>query len=510
MGGQKTNYDEQPLLGNNEHGEPLRKDAQWKGVKEGGRTCNDIVFGILFLLMVGGMVAVASVGFSKGDPSKLVPTNEWKWVPEEIKKQYWFQDQVAHTKQDVDILGGALGLSFLLSFLWIGALRYFTKAFIYLSLFLGVLAMLGLGVYTIVLGSHKDNQPLRVTSYICFGVAVIIVIAIFFLRGRIALTSALFNECCHGVQHNPAIFVVTVLVGSVVAAFSVTWVAAFIYLYSIPSDEVQLIGPEEVGSAITYPTFNEKLRNLMFYQIFAYFWTSSFLSAVLQVSIAGAMAQWYFSRDVHGYKGSTGSPAFNSLGRALSYSFGSLALGSLILAIMQFINFLLEQTKKSNRTNRVVVFLISIVQCFLACFTAIAKWISKFAYIYIAMHGDSFCSSAKNVSQLISRSAFTTVVVDALGQFVLFVGKLFGTALTTLAAVIALHALDREVSGVTISLVVVISFTIFHIFGHVIGVGVDTVLVCYLEDLERNKESGLYVSPEVHRMLQHRAKQIQH
>lgn len=44
------------------------------------------------------------------------------------------------------------------------------------------------------------------------------------------------------------------------------------------------------------------------------------------------------------------------------------------------------------------------------------------------MHGDSFCTSAKNVFNLVSRNMFSAVVVDLLGEFVLFVGKLLGTA----------------------------------------------------------------------------------
>jgi hypothetical protein len=44
------------------------------------------------------------------------------------------------------------------------------------------------------------------------------------------------------------------------------------------------------------------------------------------------------------------------------------------------------------------------------------------------MHGDSFCGAARESFNLISRNFFSVAVIDLLGEFVLFVGKLLGTA----------------------------------------------------------------------------------
>jgi len=106
---------------------------------------------------------------------------------------------------------------------------------------------------------------------------------------------------------------------------------------------------------------------------------------------------------------------------------------------------------------------------------------------------------------LASRNIFSAVVVDFLGDFVLFVGKLLGTALCTLFTVGLLEYLNRSISPVTLTLVAVISYRVFAIFASIISVGVDTIFVCYLEDLEQNKEGGLYMSPDLHQMLQDKA-----
>jgi len=100
------------------------------------------------------------------------------------------------------------------------------------------------------------------------------------------------------------------------------------------------------------------------------------------------------------------------------------------------------------------------------------------------------------------------VVVDVLGEFVLFVGKLLGTALCTMFTVATIDYLGRPISAVTVTLAAVISFRVFSLFASIVSVGVDTVFVCYLEDLERNQEGGLYMSPELHQMLQQKANRL--
>jgi len=132
--------------------------------------------------------------------------------------------------------------------------------------------------------------------------------------------------------------------------------------------------------------------------------------------------------------------------------------------------------------------------------------VNRYAYIHIAMHGDGFCSSARNVYDLISRNSFSAVIVDTLGEFVLFVGKLLGTSACTIFSLFLLQHLGREISPVTIAAVVITSFAVFNLFANIVGSGVDTVLVCYLEDLERNKGSNLYIEPSLHDLLQQKAR----
>jgi len=280
------------------------------------------------------------------------------------------------------------------------------------------------------------------------------------------------------------------------------WLATFAYLFSIP-ESTDVITSDDIPIH-----FNVTARNLMYYMIFGFFWTTAFLSAVMQHSVAGAMSTWYFSRNNIDYKQSRfSSPAFQALFRSFTTSFGSLAFGSLILAVVQFINYLVQQSKQANRSNKVVWCILCCIQCCLGCLQGFISFLNTFAYIYVAMYGESFCTSARNCFNLLSRNAWSAIAVDAIGDFVLFVGNLFGAALTTLVAIaIANYYHPQEsVSFITIGSVALGSFFIFRFLSLIIGTGVDTVMVCYLEDLERNKDGQLMISPDLHRMISERA-----
>jgi hypothetical protein len=376
-------------------------------------------------------------------------------------------------------------------------MKTFTKLFIYLSLFLGVAAVVGLGGYLLNMGFQQHNEGIQWVSYALFAVAPILLIAVVLLRKKIALTCAMFKETCRGVQHNPMLIPVSLIVLAIFLGFAAYWVSSFIYLYSIPGESINPDSHEP-------PKFDEKIRNLMFFMVFGFLWISAFLSAVFQHVVAGAIATWYFSRDMTGPR-SVGSPAITSLFRAFTTSMGSLAFGSLLIAIVEFLNFLLQTAKKSNSQNKLVVYVASCLQCVLGCVEGIVRYVNKFAYVYVAMHGHSFCNAAKECFDLISRNFFSAVIMDVISGFVLFMGKLLFTAISIIMTMGIVEHLGRQLSVVTISLTGAISFVVLHIISHVIGVGINAVFVCYLEDLEANKDGNLYISPDLHRMLQDKA-----
>jgi len=352
------------------------------------------------------------------------------------------------------------------------------------------------GVYLTNTGIASGNNSMRNISFVVYAVGILLCIGVFLLRKKIAFTIILLKESCKGVQKNPGLFLVSIVIIFIFLAFMVYWIATSAFLYSIKQNG----GTDNV-------TFNENIENVIYFLIFVFYWVTAFLVAVYEFVIGGAIARWYFTRDIRHQNDqlNTWSPTLSSFKLAFTKSFGSLAFGSLILAIIKTVNYMIRQIERKAKLspNRFFVFALACLKCLCKCFETLVGYIDKYAYIYMAIYGENFCTSAKESFNLISRNAISIVIIDIITDFVLWVGQILGVVLCTLIMVIIEeHSNNPHPTWMTILYTIIISFIIFHIYSKIIGTGVDSVFVCYLEDLERNNDSDLYASPEFHADLQ--------
>ncbi|EGC38805.1 hypothetical protein DICPUDRAFT_148495 [Dictyostelium purpureum] len=513
----------QPLLNGNNSRVPTNGSGKYSGrhqPEHSSRKCNDILFAILFLGVIGGMIAISAIAYSKGDPSKLVPrtpfdsSNSSSETETEKYVISHLESLVAELRRDQDILIYSALLAIALGALWIQLLKSFTRFFIYFTLCIGVALVAALGIMFISLGRKESSESTQIVGYCLCACTLLLVILIVYLRKSIDLTCAMFTETCRGIQRSPSVFIVGALIVVFFLGFIAYWTSSFIYLFSIPGSTVNPFNDHSSHSGSTTSSedlqsrFNTKIRNLMYFMIFAFLWASSFISAVFQHCVAGVVSNWYFSRDPTGKSAVGQENAFNSLGRAFTTSIGSLAFGSLIIGFIEFMQFMLQVCKNSNATNKLVVMVVSCLQCILGCIESIVRWINKFGYIYVAMHGHSFCTSTRECFDLISRNMFNAVIMDFIGGLVLLLGKIFGAAASALFTTGILYGMGKQLNPITIALSAIFAFCIFNLFTHIVGIGTDTIFVCYLEDLETNKDGNLYISPDLHELLQSKCEEL--
>ena len=113
--------------------------------------------------------------------------------------------------------------------------------------------------------------------------------------------------------------------------------------------------------------------------------------------------------------------------RALRYHLGSAALGGAVLALLGLVKLVflyvqarlkgLEKAQRARGTGlvslgRVVLFA---VHCCIKCLDGCAKFVTRNAYLLVAMRGTSFCAGAKTAVRLVRKrtSAFVTVALFA-------------------------------------------------------------------------------------------------
>ncbi len=79
------------------------------------------------------------------------------------------------------------------------------------------------------------------------------------------------------------------------------------------------------------------------------FWTQQVVKNVIHTTTAGIAATWYFS-PVEA-RGCCSAAVCDSTKRSLTTSFGSICLGSLLVAIIQFLDYLVQNLRRNNQEN---------------------------------------------------------------------------------------------------------------------------------------------------------------
>ncbi|RVE75590.1 hypothetical protein OJAV_G00000400 [Oryzias javanicus] len=250
-----------------------------------------------------------------------------------------------------------------------------------------------------------------------------------------------------------------------------------------------------------------------FYNLFLFFWCANFVTALGQVTLSGAFASYYWAfkkpNDIPAY------PIFSSLGRALRYHTGSLAFGSLILSLVQVIRVILEYLdhKLKGAQNKFAKFLLSCMKCCFWCLEKCIKFLNRNAYIMIAIYGKNFCTSARDAFFLLMRNVVRVAVLDKVTDFLLFLGKLLIVGIVGIFSFFFFSGRIKAVEEAAPSLnyywvpiltVVVGAYLIAHGFFSVYAMCVDTLFLCFCEDLERNdgsSEKPYFMSPELHDIL---------
>lgn len=131
----------------------------------------------------------------------------------------------------------------------------------------------------------------------------------------------------------------------------------------------------------------------------------------------------------------------------------------------------------------------------------------------IAIYGKNFCTSAKEAFFLLMRNVVRVAVLDKVTDFLLFLGKILVAGgvgvlafffFTQKIPIIAQEAPTLNYYWVPLLTVIIGSYLVAHGFFSVYAMCVDTLFLCFCEDLERNDGSTAkpyFMSASLHRIL---------
>eukprot|EP00045_Choanoeca_perplexa_P009111 m.85985 g.85985 ORF g.85985 m.85985 type:complete len:648 (+) comp14756_c0_seq1:48-1991(+) len=402
------------------------------------------------------------------------------------------------------VIGLGAGLAVILSFIVIILMRCFGKIIIYGLVLMGLLGTLALSVVTYTRWKELDDEldeqrdagftPLdsdernerflygaMIAAFVFTAVVWIIVIA---LRDRIRLSVAIFEEASSCLRNLPQLFLMPIWTNTILVAYVAFWLAVYAYMIT-RGDAAKDIN----GHAVFQDSEDSNYRQQYWYLILALFWNTQFILAFAQLTTAGAVVSWYFTRN----KSDLSWVVTSSAKRGFRYHLGSVAFGSLIIAIIQLIRAVLyyikERTKGSE--NPVVKVVIRCCMCCFWCLEKFFEFINKNAYIEIAIRGYSFCGATARVFRVLGANLLRVVTLNTVTTVILFACKMLVVAISGIASYYYIkndEELDADLHywGVVVFFVCFVAWFIADLFLEVYDMTIDTIFICWAEDSDHN------------------------
>ncbi|KAJ3272223.1 hypothetical protein HDV01_005877 [Terramyces sp. JEL0728] len=351
-----------------------------------------------------------------------------------------------------------------------------------------------------------DTKTVSYVFYVMCAIAGLLLLITIALIKRIRIAIAIIKQASKAMAKMPTIIFFPLLIWAFLALNLAYFITIGMYIIT-PSGQVS---PSIQLFSLVWNDPNIKQYELA-YHIFGFLWTMFFFSGINQVTIAGAVAIWYWTMNK---KKMPRFPVMRSFARTLLYHLGSIALGSLLIAIVEFIRLVLYEIQRriKKTQNQFLIYLVACLQCCMKIVSILVKFINKNAYIYIAITGQAFFKSAGEATALIIKNALSALALDFVSDFILMISKLFVAGITGFLAYLYLAYFSSSLPNsssinypiVTVIFVALAALMVAQAFFSVYDMAINTITLSFLIDIDKNdgsKDRPYYMSDELKRIM---------
>lgn len=357
------------------------------------------------------------------------------------------------------------------------------------------------GMYWFQYLSADTNQKFGIdkpiiTTFLA-GVSVVVVICV---RKRIKLVIQLFKETAKVLLDIPALMAQPIMTFIATALA----VAPFIVFQML----IETSGTMEMNPITSKVTFQQNglIMTARILNIIGFVWFTQFLIGCQHFIIAGSVSKWYFTRD----KARLNAPMKTTYYNLFWFHLGSICLGSWIITIIKTIRISMRvmywiASSSQNDVLRIIAFLIDWLIGQLDVFL---RYLIRSAYIIVAKDGLPFYEAASKSNNLIFNNLIDVLALNHVGDLVLSMGRLLVVAI---AGFYGYEAMVSEMfieilyfnplifqnghPGITsiyfpMIVAIILSFIIVHCLLTIFEMTVDTIFLCYCEDVQTNDGSA--------------------
>ncbi|MCJ1255487.1 putative choline transporter, neither null mutation nor overexpression affects choline transport [Lignoscripta atroalba] len=397
-------------------------------------------------------------------------------------------------------------LAFALSWAYFTMARAFTKQFIWIT---GILHIV-FGFATAIYYYTRHLYPAAIVFTLF---SIFTVICFISWIPRIPFSVLMLQTTMDVAKHHGHVFLVSAIGGFVAFAFGAWFSITLVAIYVKYEPNSRGSNPA-CSSGSGGGCSSAKVIGLIVFITFAGYWISEWIKNTVHSTVAGVYGSWFFCSGKPGGmpKGAT-SGAFR---RAMTYSFGSISLGSLVVALINMVRQAVSIAQRTEAQDGNIVG--SIAFCILGCFIGLIEWavrfINRYAFSHIALYGKAYIPAAKDTWTMMKNRGIDALINDCLISPVLTMGSTFVAYLCAFLAYLYLQFTDPgynstgSFTAVIMAFAFLIGLQVCQIFMTPIGSGVDTFFVAaaWDPDVLMRDHPDLYarmvsVYPKVQQMI---------
>lgn len=380
------------------------------------------------------------------------------------------------------------GTSLILGYLFLFILTWTAGCVIYAFLLLTLIAFVAGGYFAREYALSRPegdsyNTWIEYGAYALWALGGIFLCCVCCCWSAISVAIAVYKTTAQYVRSNLRIFVLPLFSWLLQVVWGLVWIVCALYVFSVGEPEAR----EDPWSFLTHVKWSDTTRYIFWYQIFGLFWVAAFINGICQFIIAASSCIWYFTvnSDTKG-RGTVGTAFW----WGFRYHMGSVAFGSFCIAVVQTIRVLFEwyrrmMAKAASKESKVIKAIMCITSYCLYILEKCVKYISKNAYIQVALTNDWFCKAAWNAFALILSNAARFGWVTSVGAIMNKFGILCIASINCFGAYLFLtettyFSVQSPIAPVV--LVGLISLFISNTFMAIFGFSSDAILQSFLLD----------------------------
>ncbi|XP_010351610.1 choline transporter-like protein 1 isoform X3 [Rhinopithecus roxellana] len=399
-----------------------------------------------------------------------------------------------------EIILGLCLLSLVLSMILMVIIRYISRVLVWILTILVILGSLGgTGVLWWLYAKQRRSPKETITpeqlqiaednlrALLIYAISATVFTVILFLimlvmRKRVALTIALFHVAGKVFIHLPLLVFQPFWTFFALVLFWVYWIMTLLFLGTTGS-------PVQNEQGFVEFKISGPLQYMWWYHVVGLIWISEFILACQQMTVAGAVVTYYFTRDKRNLPF---TPILASVNRLIRYHLGTVAKGSFIITLVKIPRMILMyiHSQLKGKENACARCVLKSCICCLWCLEKCLNYLNQNAYTATAINSTNFCTSAKDAFVILVENALRVATINTVGDFMLFLGKVLIVCSTGLAGIMLLnYQQDYTVWVLPLIIVCLFAFLVAHCFLSIYEMVVDVLFLCFAIDTKYNDGS---------------------